>query len=76
MNTKHLITVFFLVTLFVVTCDNAPPPSGHSYGMGSLSDAKPHYHLATHPLLNPKKLIEAGMNAVVSKPIYSTVDWG
>jgi phosphonate transport system substrate-binding protein len=46
--------------LAIVACDSsAPPPTSPEYGAGPADDFKPLYHLAIHPLHNPKKLAEA-----------------
>ncbi|MES9943213.1 MAG: phosphate/phosphite/phosphonate ABC transporter substrate-binding protein [Candidatus Thiodiazotropha sp. 6PLUC1] len=60
MRVLYLITALLLVMLTAVACDtSAPPPSSPEYGAGPTDNAKPHYHLAIHPLHNPKKLAEA-----------------
>jgi phosphonate transport system substrate-binding protein len=49
-----------LAALFVfVACDSESPVTGPQYSSGLESEVKPHYHLAIHPLHNPKKLAEA-----------------
>lgn len=50
-----------LLTAFVfAACDSEPPPSaGPKYSSAPVDADKPHYHLAIHPLHNPKKLAEA-----------------
>lgn len=49
-----------LVTMLGAACDSSPPPpAGPDYGSGPGDSAKPLYHLAIHPLHNPKKLAEA-----------------
>ncbi len=49
-----------LVTLLATACDSSTPPAtGPEYGSGPAGTAKPLYHLAIHPLHNPKKLAEA-----------------
>jgi phosphonate transport system substrate-binding protein len=53
------IVALFLVVLFGSACDTSPPPAGPSYGSAPGNEVKPHYHLAIHPLHNPKKLAEA-----------------
>jgi phosphonate transport system substrate-binding protein len=44
----------------MAACDSsAPPSSGPDYSSGPGDSVKPIYHLAIHPLHNPKKLAEA-----------------
>ncbi|MGD9164607.1 MAG: PhnD/SsuA/transferrin family substrate-binding protein [Chromatiales bacterium] len=60
MNDIRSFLILMLVTLLGAACDSsAPPSSGPRYGSGPVDTAKPLYHLAIHPLHNPKKLAEA-----------------
>jgi phosphonate transport system substrate-binding protein len=52
-------SLILLPLLLAVACKPAPPPSGPQYGGGPEGGPKPRYHLAVHPLHNPKKLVEA-----------------
>jgi phosphonate transport system substrate-binding protein len=60
MNILRSAASFLLVMIVVAACDtSAPPSSGPDYSSGPGDSVKPIYHLAIHPLHNPKKLAEA-----------------
>jgi phosphonate transport system substrate-binding protein len=60
MKHLHSIAALLLTILFAVACDSSgPPTSGPAYGSGAAGTATPLYHLAIHPLHNPKKMAEA-----------------
>ncbi len=60
MSHVRLILTVLLTSIFAVACDfGSPPPSGPEYGSGPGDTDQPNYHLAIHPLHNPKKLAEA-----------------
>jgi phosphonate transport system substrate-binding protein len=60
MSNIRFVLIFFITTIFAVACElGSPPPSGPQYESGPGGTAKYHYHLAIHPLHNPKKLAEA-----------------
>ena len=60
MSYVRLVLSLLLISIFTVACDSAsPPPAGPQYGSGPEASGKSHYHLAIHPLHNPKKLAEA-----------------
>jgi phosphonate transport system substrate-binding protein len=60
MRQRHYVVQFLLVILLTAACDSSPPPaSGPEYGSGPADTVKPLYHLAIHPLHNPKKMAEA-----------------
>lgn len=60
MSYTRLVLGLLLTAILVVACEPAaPPPAGPQYGSGPGSTGKPLYHLAIHPLHNPKKLAEA-----------------
>jgi phosphonate transport system substrate-binding protein len=60
MRRVHSVVTLLLVILSATACDtSAPPPSGPEYGGGPAGTNKPLYHLAIHPLHNPKKMAEA-----------------
>lgn len=60
MNHRRLSLILMLALPLLIACGpTAPPPSGPQYDSGPASAAKPLYHLAIHPLHNPKKLAEA-----------------
>jgi len=52
--------LLLISTFAVVACDSSSPPAtGPRYDSEPQASDKPHYHLAIHPLHNPKKLAEA-----------------
>jgi phosphonate transport system substrate-binding protein len=62
MKTIYSFVILLLVMLLATACDSpapAPPPSGPQYGSKPADTTKPLYHLAIHPLHNPKKMAEA-----------------
>jgi phosphonate transport system substrate-binding protein len=60
MKHLHSIVALLLTIILTVACDSSgPPASGPEYGSGPSGTAKPLYHLAIHPLHNPKKMAEA-----------------
>jgi phosphonate transport system substrate-binding protein len=60
MKTIYSFVILLLVMLLTAACDtSAPPPSGPQYGSEPADATKPLYHLAIHPLHNPKKMAEA-----------------
>jgi phosphonate transport system substrate-binding protein len=60
MRRLHSIITLLLTLLLTIACDSSTPPTtGPEYGSGPAGSANPLYHLAIHPLHNPKKLAEA-----------------
>ena len=56
----RLLAILLPILALVTACDSSPqPPAGPSYGSGPVTGQNTHYHLAIHPLHNPKKLAEA-----------------
>ncbi len=56
----RLLAILLPILVFVTACDSSPQaPAGPSYGSGPVTGQITHYHLAIHPLHNPKKLAEA-----------------
>jgi phosphonate transport system substrate-binding protein len=54
------IIICLQVIVLAAACDSStPPPTGPEYGSAPADTAQPIYHLAIHPLHNPKKLAEA-----------------
>ncbi len=59
MNNIRLVLKLLLTLIFTAACDSATPPTGPQYTSSPGMTTKPLYHLAIHPLHNPKKLAEA-----------------
>ncbi len=60
MRTRRHFLGLLLTAFALAACDSEPPPSvGPQYSSAPVDADRPHYHLAIHPLHNPKKLVEA-----------------